>query len=795
MRQRCGTVALLASLLMAPEAAAAERTLALEVVLNGRSTGRVGEIIERDGALYARPAELAVLGFALPPGLAVPSPSLVAGSELIPLSLLPNVRVQVNEVKQTLVIEASDTALLPTELGGGSAVRLAPLSASGYGALLNYDVLGTFSGQQKTGGALLDARGFSPYGVLESTGLANITPLPGQQSFVRLDTTYTYSEPEDLRRWRAGDVVTGALAWSRAVRLGGGQLSSDFSLRPDLVTYPLPVISASAAVPSTVNVLVNGIRQFSEPVQPGPFAVRSLPVVTGAGEVSVAVLDALGRQVLVTLPFYASTTLLKPGLASYSLEAGMARQDYSLITDGYAHWATNGALRYGLTDWLTMEGHIEGTDSLVLLGAGAAAEVGTFGIVNAAVSCSASRAGLAADTASRAHGSTGGGLVSAGFQRVSRSLSFNLSGTWATDSYRDIAAANGSPVPQSTLNASIGYQLGSWGNLGVAYIKQISRVQPQSPANTQQETFGLITKPQVELVTASYSIPVSDFAAFYATAFKDLRDSKTYGVGIGLSFALGGSTSASAGSALDNGRATQSVAIGKSALTTNDYGYQVEDSEGAAARRLAAGEFLSPWGRVTAGVDQSPGQLSERAGARGAVVLAGGNLFASDTITDSFAVVHTGDVGGVPVLYENRPVGTTDASGTLLVPSLLSYQNNRLAVDVTALPPDVEAGQSSAELRPPDRSGIVVDFHIRKVHAALLKLQDSKGQPIPLGAVARLPGEEDQPVGYEGEAYVTGLKPTNRMEVVLPNGTACAVQFTYKPVAGDIPVIGPLRCQ
>jgi outer membrane usher protein len=161
-------------------------------------------------------------------------------------------------------------------------------------------------------------------------------------------------------------VVTGALAWSRAVRLGGGQLSSDFSLRPDLVTYPLPVIGASAAVPSTVNVLVNGIRQFSEPAQPGPFAVRSLPVVTDAGEVSVAVLDALGRQVLVTLPFYVSTTLLKPGLASYSLEAGMARQDYSLITDGYAHWATNGALRYGLTDWLTMEGHIEATDSLVL---------------------------------------------------------------------------------------------------------------------------------------------------------------------------------------------------------------------------------------------------------------------------------------------------------------------------------------------------------------------------------------------------------------------------------------------
>jgi outer membrane usher protein len=81
MRRRCGTVALLASLLMATGVAAAERTLALEVILNGRPTGRVGEIIERDGAFYARPAELAERGFVLPP-------SLVAGSELIGKSAL-----------------------------------------------------------------------------------------------------------------------------------------------------------------------------------------------------------------------------------------------------------------------------------------------------------------------------------------------------------------------------------------------------------------------------------------------------------------------------------------------------------------------------------------------------------------------------------------------------------------------------------------------------------------------------------------------------------------------------------
>jgi outer membrane usher protein len=767
--------------LAATTAFSAERSLVLEVIVNGRSTGQVGEFIDRNGALYANPAELRDLGF-------VVSNDIGAGPEPIPLSSLPNISARVDESKQTLVVVGSQAALRPTELGGAASPPLTPLSLSGYGAVLNYDVLGTFTGQQETGGALLDLRGYGPYGLLQTTGLANINPSSGQKSIERLDTTYTYSEVDELRRWRAGDVVTGALSWSRAVRLGGAQVASDFTLRPDLVTYPLPVISSSAAVPSTVNVMVDGIRQLSEPVQPGPFSIRTLPVVTGAGEVSVVVTDALGRQTFITLPFYASAALLKPGLASYSLETGTVRQNYGLSTDRYSGWAANGSFRYGLTDWLTLESHGEATVSADLLGAGAAVQVGTLGIVTAALAGSAGRG-----AAPVSRGSKAGGLVSAGFERVSSRFSVGVSGTFSTSGYRDIAAVYGSPVPKSTLNASAGYQLGSWGNLGVAYVRQVSR---QLPPGSLPAALGssLITNPQADLFSASYSIPVAGFASFFATGFKDLKD-RNYGVEIGITFALGGTTSASIGASLDSGRPTSSVDIAKYALEQNDYGYRVIDMEGGAPQRSAEAEYLGSWGRLSAGIDQSPGQLAGRAEARGAVVWADGNLFASDQINDSFAVVSTGGVAGVPVLFENRPVGNTDAGGRLLVPSLLSYQNNVLTVDPTRLPPDIDVGQTSILVRPPDRSGVVVHFPVKKVNAALLKLLDGRGQPIPLGSVAKVEGAENRPVGYDGEAYVTGLKPTNRIEVDLANGTRCAVQFDYHPVKGDIPVIGPLRCQ
>ena len=774
-----GAVALVAALLAAGATLGAERSLVLEVVMNGRATGRVGEFTDRDGALYARASELRELGFALPQDAA-------ASDEPIPLSSLPNVRAQVNEAQQTLVVVAGDSALRPTELRGRTPVPLAPLSRPGYGAVLNYDVVGTFARPQVTGGALLDGRAFNPHGLLQSTGFVNFTPSVGGKRFVRLETTYTRTQSDKLRRWRVGDVVSGTLSWTRAVRLGGVQVASDFGLRPDLVTYPLPQISSTAAVPSTVNVVVNGVRQLSESVQPGPFTVRTLPVVTGAGEVSVAVVDVLGREILINLPFYASTALLARGLSSYSVEAGAVRQNFGQAGDRYSGWAANGSARYGLTDRLTLESHGETTGGLVLLGGGVTSLIGTLGVVNVAMAGSVGgKPGSA---------SPGGAMVWTSFQRVSRRASFSVNSGFSTSGYHDIASEKGSPAPKSTLDANLGYRIGALGNIGAAYSRRISRTYPAGSGHGQPDD-GVIAHQRVELITASYSVRVG-LASFYATGFKDLHDTRAFGLGLGVGFPLGASSHASVETTRQGERSTSSASVARSALKPGDYGYRLRASASAAdTQLLAEGELFNRWGRVSAGVDHSAGRVAGRAGVSGAIVLAGGDLFASDRIFDSFAVVSTGDVAGVPVFYENRPLGATGARGKLLVPSLLSYQNNRLSLDATSLPADIEVGQTSVLARPADRSGVMVDFRVRRVAAALLTLHDRTGQPLPLGSVVKVDGAEAQPVGYDGQAYVTGLKPTNHVTVVLKDGTTCRVVFDYGRVKGDMPLIGPLVCQ
>jgi outer membrane usher protein len=174
----------------------------------------------------------------------------------------------------------------------------------------------------------------------------------------------------------------------------------------------------------------------------------------------------------------------------------------------------------------------------------------------------------------------------------------------------------------------------------------------------------------------------------------------------------------------------------------------------------------------------------------------GGGLFASNPIPDSFAVVDTNGFKDVRVQQENREFGRTDASGQLLVPDLQSFDLNHLSIDPTDIPPDATVGYTQREVRPQDRSGVVVRFPIKTSRAALLQLTDEAGQRIPLGSVATLKSTgAAMPVGYEGKVYLVDLEPRNEVTVERRNGQRCGVTFDYRPKPGDIPVIGPIRCR
>jgi len=768
-------------MIAAPASAApdGDQILLLAVTVNNHATNKIGQFVLHDGALFARPDEMRDLGFRLPPSIAANDQGLVA------LSSLPDLSYRLDQPTQTLHVTSALTGLEPEVLGSWAQASSKVRFDSGVGATLDYDMVGASVDGHLTGGGSFDFRAFSPWGALSWGALVHVGGgIDGQhgRSAIRLDSTYVYSDPDSLRRYRVGDFITGFLPWTRSVRMGGAQMDADFSMRPDLITFPVPSVSSSVAVPSTVDVLVNGNRVLSSEVQAGPFQVPNLPVVTGAGTVSVTVTNALGQQVTTEVPFYAAPTLLARGLQSYSVEAGSVRHDWGVVSNDYRNFAGSASYRRGLTDNLTLEGHLEGTHGLFMGGAGAVVNVANFAVANLAL------------VGSNGNGHSGAQLAIA-VQRITPKFSFGLSAILATRHFADIAAANGDPVGRYQINANIGWSLGRFGSIGIAYVgvdRKPSRRQP--PFRGPSDSFVPQPAQRSHIISASYSAQMGKLA-FYATIFHEFMRSGGNGVFLGVTIPIGRRSSVSASVDSQLGRQTAQVQATQTVQTIGDWGYRALLGSPDPTHAFAELSYKSPWGLITAGVDNLGGKTTVQGELRGALSVTDSAVFASNWIDDSFAVADTNGVKNIMVRYENRDVGRTNSDGKLLVPDLRSFEVNHISIEPLDVSADIEVLVTRREVRPQDRSGVVVKFPMKASHGALLQLTDEVGHPLPMGSTATLVSTGTVvPVGYDGETYFTGLTPNNEVHVERPDGRRCTVSFSYQPTPGRIPTV-PAACR
>jgi outer membrane usher protein len=726
----------------------------------------------RRGKLMARPDEMHALGFRVPLSRASETGGLIA------LSDLPGVTWSIDEVNQVLRVTASDSALLPTvlRLYGREQPGSHRTIESGTGVTLNYDLAGTFASGQNGATGALDLRVFSPRGIVSSNWLifaGATTSASGPNTAVRLDSAYTFADVNALRRYSLGDFITSGLSWTRPVHFEGALILSDFSTRPDLVTFPLPSVSGSAAVPSTVDVLTNGNLVMTREVDAGPFEIPQLPVISGAGTISMTMTNALGQQVSVTQPFYASSTLLAPGLQTFAVDAGLARRFWGSYSNVYGKMAGSAVYRRGLTRKFTVEGSFEDTPGAAMGGAGGVFQVGHLGVVNFAAAAS-----------------SGSGTTSEQFsvsaQRIGRKFSLGASTIIAGRNFRDIAAMNGAAVPRKQLNGNASLFLKRYGSVGVAYagLDQDNSPNPIPPGST--------TAQHSKVFSANYSLQVHHMS-IYANEYRYFASTgDNSGLQVGITIPFGKRSSVTVSGASDGSGQVQAE---RSAPQVGDWGYDAYVSAGDSTHVFAQGQYKSHVGLFTAGVDESAGQTTLRLETQAALSFIDKRLFASNWVYDSFAIVDTSPIPRVHVLQENRDVGRTNSAGRLLVPDMRSFDLNHIAIEPADIPADATVNVAAREFRPRDLSGVVLKFPIKFSHAALLQLVDESGVPVPMGSTATLRATGAvAPVGFDGDAYIEDLSPHNELTVERPNGRRCAVAFDYQPMPGEIPSIGPLRC-
>jgi outer membrane usher protein len=747
----------------------ADRLLPLEVTVNGATHG-TWVLIEREGALYAPKDALDDWRVVLRPGT---QPVAIGGVAHYLLSSVPGFTAKVDFAAQSLALSFAPQAFAATRVGE-QPPALGQASPALPSAFLNYDLAYTTSrfrdarSVQSIGG-LGEVGVSNALGVLTTSFVARTTQpnLGPPTGLTRLESTFTRDFPAERLTLRIGDTITQPGMLARSVYFGGVRLGTNFALAPGFLTQPVLSVNGLSAAPSTAELYVNDVLRQVSNVPTGPFTIASVPQFSGGGEVRVVVRDVLGRETVVTQPFFSSPQLLAPGLMDWSVESGVLRRSFGLQSAEYGRPFGSATARRGITNTLTVEGRAEASDDARAIGGGA-----SFALP-------ASFLGQAAALVSHHDRLGGGSQWLLGADRIGTRSGAGLQLQGGTRGFRQLGQPDSvAPIRLQALGNAT-YSSERFGTVGVGFA-HLAR---------WDDT-------KITTVSASYNLRVLEHGVLSFTYSRAVAGGSGTSVTATLSLPLDNRYLVSASTSTRQGRRDTYAAVSHSPGTPGSLAWRVLAGRGPAGPRAEGGLYYDgDKSTLAADVSNSEDAGSLRLAMSGALTMAGGKVFASRRVLESYAVVEVPGYPDVGVSLGSQSLGRTDKDGVAFIPRLLPYQRNSIRLDAQDLPVSAELDSIELEAVPPWRSGVRVTFPVRSGRGALLRIVVD-GQPAPAGAVVRLRGDnKDFYVARRGEAFVTGLQDKNTLTLSAEN-LACSFEVVLPPpAADDIPRLGPFDCR
>lgn len=731
-----------------------------DIVIDGRSRSRMVTIAGSGRELTIEADDARAAGLPVPNGTSGP----------VKLSSLRVYEWKYDSLRQRLTVqlfrENDGENLKDFAARSDAASESRPLLA----LRVDYDLTATVARGKSSAGGLVSATAVYGNFALNGTVRASSDPQVGSPGLLRLDTTARLAIPDKGMAIAIGDFVSAGSQSQRAVRMGGIQIASDFDLRPDLITLPLPAFSGNVAVPTTIDVLAGDQRYQLGKIEPGEFTVRNVPSQPGRGEASVILRDALGREVVQTARFYISDELLAPHTTGFAVNAGFVRRRYGIASNDYGQFAATAYLRRGLSPYLTVEGSGEWTHGVANGGVR-----GDFVIGKVAL------ATLEARLSSDATAGTGT-LLHVALESVGRKLGGSVRATLPSTNYRDVATRLGDDPPPREYAAQFFYRFNAETDFQVSYARQDYRSLLSTGLRDRKS----------EVLNANFRTRLSSRATLFAGGGLRRSEGDTAAsAAVGLSISLGGRTNAGAFASYDDGRFAGSATYSRDAQQDGDIGYRAAANLTEDSQRLTGGLTWRDRRILLDGqVEEVDGVFAARANARGTLLLAGGTVFARNQSGGSYALVRTGKVGGIPITRENQEVGETDKNGLLLVQNIPAQATVKIDVKADKLPADALVRETTHFIRVPRRAVAVVDIETLRFRSMLRQLVDASGAALSAGLpVKALPSGETTIVGFEGMAEINAGAEDTRLIVGHP-GQTCAVELAGVALehAGDRPL-------
>ncbi|MPT25699.1 MAG: hypothetical protein E2602_02055 [Achromobacter sp.] len=726
--------------------------------VNGADLGTADVRFDEEGTLCFTPDLLRRAGLKVPDGTADQDcPDYRKAYPETAITQLPN-QAQVDIVTPLAARAPVEESMVGQYASGGVA------------ALLNYNISGARSGNGDTGYQYL--RAYSETGLNIADWIVrsrqDYYSQGGRSTFTQGDTYAQRAVPALRATFQAGQISpTGSLFAVGTLR--GAQLFPEYALRQ---TQASGVgFSGIANGQSRIEVRQLGTLILMTQVPAGAYTISDVPIISGNADLDVQVIASNGERQQFVVPaasFGAVRNTTAPGLSvavgRYQAYRGSDSQTPLVAT------ASNG---WNLGEHSTLNAGLLVSAPYRALAATFAASPSAA--LNGSVGIRMSSA--SADGARRQGRQIAATLSLSPLER----LSTNVSATWQTEDYRDLAQVlQRTRDPRAGARASQTYTAGvSWfqptlGSLSATYsASRLGGVDAtrQRATLSWNRSFG----------RASVTLSAARDLSVDTRAYTDNQYFLT------LSFPLG---SASAGVYVSKAGDSSAVGASYSDTLSPQFSYNLSSSvanPGHAVNSSVAIDTLPRYARVNLSANRdAQGGVSTNWGVQGAVVAAGGAVaFSPHQVGDTFGIAKVGNLGGVEIQTPAGPTWT-DAWGHAVIPELPAYSESAVEINTTSLPRNANLPNGIQSLKPARGAVQVVDFNLRQVQRYLLSAVSADDrQPL----AERLPvmdgrGHVITLVGRRGQIFLDDAYALP-LQVGLKDGGKCILEF--QPVAKPDP--------
>jgi outer membrane usher protein len=779
----------------AATALAQRDTLVVRIVLNTEDKGDY--FVERAGSDFlVKTQDLKAIGFPAPPGSVV----MIDGEPYISLRSMPGVTFAFQEKELALNITALPQLLPAQNLSAELRRRARGLVPTNNSAFANYAFTATGGDSVPRAISFAGEGGWRLGNYLFQSSANTIEADLGRRKLVRLMSSITHDDRQDLRRIVVGDLFTPARDLSTGVNLGGLSVSKVFGLNPYFIQSPTQSIAGNVSLPTDLEVYLDGQRIRSERIRPGEFELTDIIASSGARNVQVVLRDSFGRVQQLDYSFYVSDQPLALGLHEYSYNIGVFRKRFGLESIRYGSCAFNMFHRYGLSNSLTLGLRAEGTRDLLNIGPVATAVLGSAGVisVSAGASSIAGRRGIALQG-------------SYGYQAKKWTV-----GVWGRLHSGEYATLGDPPVitnRRAEGAVTVSYFLPRQQSVSFSHSFLTTQSGFAASSASATQPFHVAVFQDRRVTALSYSVPAFRTASLTASMshIKDAQRGSRNEVFVGISAFFDNGFHGLASYRADRRNDAESIQFTKTQPVGEGLGFVLTgdrertETDGSNVRFRSTAQYNAPVAVLRADLgnfrDSHGRNLNDYR-----LSVAGGVGYAADTfgfgrpIIDSFGIVKVGEVPDVAVALNGQPMGKTTDKGIVFIPTLGSYVDNEVTLSGEMIPIEYSLPTLSKKISPSFRSGAVIDFSLNRVQAFSGRLRYPAEVPgrgvepreIELTVAGRL---QRYQTGRGGEFYLENLTPGTYRGRTLSDGKSCIFELII-PMSKEMFVdLGEVVCR